>query len=269
MSINQTSTLGDMRADAPAPSPVPIGSAAARRLAPYSGLSMRLSASGRYPAVSLILLNLKTASPGQRSRELAEAAGVREAMLTIHLNAMARRGWSYLGTRDAADPRVEVGCVDRSGRRGVRAPAGHCDRLRRQAAGGPRRRRPGDAQYPAPPPTRQRWRGGSCTALGRPARPPPRVTDLAATFATRRPRPDPALTGQRTTPAGATRQSPTRSTRAVAGLRGDPRRGRRTNGDRHDSRPARWAARPRRASVSTWRHPLAGVLRCAGLGDDV
>ena len=80
-----------------------------------------------------------------------------------------------------------------------RAPAGHRDRLRRQAASGPRRRRPGDAQYPARPPSRQRRRGGS----RRPWPTAARSNRSGSGPATRRPPPYRALTGRSTPPAAS------------------------------------------------------------------
>ena len=70
------------------------------------------------------------------------------------------------------------------------------------------------------------------------------VTDLAATLATRRPPPDPALTGQRTPPAAS---YPPVNYKIDA----HPLPDYAANLDCHDSRSARRAARPRRASVST------------------
>ena len=142
-----------MLADMAAPFPLPIG----LRLAQTARTVERafddaLGEAGGTLPVWLILLNLKIRKPANQ-RELAEAVGVREATLTHHLNAMEARGL-LTRTRDAANRRVHVVALTEAGEAAFVRHAGHRDGLRRQAASGPRRRRPGHAQYPARPASR-------------------------------------------------------------------------------------------------------------------
>ena len=65
-----------------------------------------LAAAGGSLPMWLVLLNLKTRSPGNQ-RELAEAMGIREATLTHHLNAMEASGL-VTRQRDPANRRVHV-----------------------------------------------------------------------------------------------------------------------------------------------------------------
>ena len=194
--------LGDTLADVPAPFPLPIGlrlSQAARAV--ERAFDEALGEAGGTLPVWLILLNLNIRKPPSQ-RELAEAVGVREATLTHHLNAMDARGL-VTRTRDAANRRVQVVALTETGEVAFARLRDTATAFDAKLRARPRRRRPGDAQYPARPPSRQRRRGGSRPALGRPGRPPPGVTDLAATPAIRRPPPDPASTGQGTPPAAS------------------------------------------------------------------
>src|SRR5258708_30057364 len=87
-------------------------------------------AGGTLP-VWLILLNLKIRKPANQ-RELAETAGVREATLTHHLNAMDARGL-VTRARDTANRRVPgVGLAEAGGGACLRllqaAPPSHAPR---------------------------------------------------------------------------------------------------------------------------------------------
>lgn len=103
-----------MLADVPEPFPIPIGlrlNQAARTV--ERAFDEALAEAGGTLPIWLILLNLKIRKPGNQ-RELAEAAGVREATLTHHLNAMDARGL-IARTRDTANRRIQVVTLTQAG----------------------------------------------------------------------------------------------------------------------------------------------------------
>lgn len=98
---------GDTVTGMPKPTRVPAGlrlNQAARTV--ERAFDEALAAAGGTLPVWLILLNLKTRTPGNQ-RELAAAVGIREATLTHHLNAMEAEGL-ITRTRGAANRRVSV-----------------------------------------------------------------------------------------------------------------------------------------------------------------
>ena len=65
-----------------------------------------LAEEGGSQAIWMVLISLKT-HPGANQREIAEAAGIRGATLTHHLNAMEQTGW-VTRQRDPANRRIHV-----------------------------------------------------------------------------------------------------------------------------------------------------------------